>query len=440
MISMISVIFNPVQNMAHAQSDPSSWNPPAELVTSLMNRQDEFNYVESSVVDYQLPDSLKRTDGESVTTITQWYDQRRPELLNLFRNHVYGRRPQVTAKIRFDVTDSRSGIFDGKADGRTVRTTIEIDGRTFAFEFEVIVPLQREAAVPAMILINNRYRIPLKKLAGEPDEFWPVETIIERGFATASFFTSDVDPDRADGYSDGVRAFFADGQPPAESDWRSLSSWGWAASRIADYLETLPEINADQLAVVGHSRGGKTALWAAAEDTRFAIAYSNQSGCGGASLSRRNFGETIGRITTVFPHWFVPDLATYAGREPELPIDQHQLIALVAPRAVYIASADEDLWADPRGEYLALVAASPVFQLLQVDSISDPVMPALNSPRREGVTGYHVRPGKHGLNAQDWERFMNFAAAQFSVTKEPSKFQPTFDLSLDVPTADRERP
>jgi hypothetical protein len=257
--------------------------------------------------------------------------------------------------------------------------------------------------------INNRYFVPLDKAASEHDPFWPVETLIRRGYATASFHTSDVDPDRKDGYADGIRSFFANGRPPEDDAWRSLSAWGWAASRVLDYLATQEAIDASRAAVVGHSRGGKTALWAACEDSRFAIAYSNNSGCGGAALSRRRFGETVDRITSSFPHWFCKNFRQYAGRESELPIDQHEVIALIAPRGVYVASADEDLWADPRGEYAALVGAAPVFGVLGCESIREPAMPALGQPRVVGRTGYHIRAGGHGLGDVDWGYFLDFA-------------------------------
>jgi hypothetical protein len=273
----------------------------------------------------------------------------------------------------------------------------------------VFVPNNRRAPVPAVIHINNRYFVPLEKAATEHDPFWPVKTLIDRGYATASFHTSDVDPDKKDGYADGVRAFFAAGKPPKDDDWRSLSAWGWGASKVLDHLDSLEAIDESRVAVVGHSRGGKTSLWAGCEDPRFAIAYSNNSGCGGAALSRRAYGETVERITTSFPHWFCKNFSNYANREAELPVDQHEVISLLAPRGVYVASADEDLWADPKGEYASIVAAAPVFRLKGIESISQLEMPAINQPRVVGQTGYHVRTGGHGLGDVDWNWFLDFA-------------------------------
>ena len=276
----------------------------------------------------------------------------------------------------------------------------------------LFVPANISEPVPAIVHINNRYFVPLEKAIQEPDPFWPVKTILEAGYATASFHTSDVDPDNKDGYAEGVRSFFANGQAPTATSWRSLSAWGWAASRILDHLEALESVDATRVAVVGHSRGGKTSLWAACEDERFAIAYSNNSGCGGAALSRRAYGETVARITEVFPHWFCANFAKYGGREDELPVDQHEVMALIAPRAIYVTSADEDLWADPRGEYASLVAANPVFRLNGKESISEAEMPAINTPRIKGQTGYHIRTGGHGLTQVDWDWFLEFANKQ----------------------------
>ena len=385
------------------------WEADPEMVARFSARRDVFNYDESKVPTYRLPDPLQQADGSQVGDAATWKQDRRPELMELFRSNVYGRRPNVDARIRYVETGRIAGVFDGKADGIAMETVIEIDDRTFSFPFVIFIPTDAEQPVPAVIHINNREFSRLEEAAQENDPFWPARTIVERGYATASFHTSDVDPDRKDGYAEGVRSFYANGKPPADEDWRSLSAWGWAASRILDHLSEIDTIDAHRVAVVGHSRGGKTALWAAAEDPRFAIAYSNNSGCGGAALSRRVYGETVGRITNAFPHWFCKTFSTYSDREHELPVDQHELIGLIAPRAVYVTSADKDLWADPRGEYASLAAAAPVFELLGQASVTEPTMPALDSPRVAGRTGYHIRTGKHNLTARDWNWFLDFA-------------------------------
>ncbi len=385
------------------------WSARLEIVAKFQSRRGQFNYDEAKVPQYKLPDPLVATDGSRISTVEDWNSGRRDELMELFRSKVYGRRPEVECSVQFEQTGIREDVFDGAATGRSMKATVRIGERSFSFPFVVFVPNKRREAVPGVVHINNRNFVPLEKAASEDDPFWPARSIIERGYATASFHTSDVDPDRKDGYSDGIRAFFANGQPATDDAWRSLSAWGWAASRVLDHLDSLDEVDGSRVAVVGHSRGGKTSLWAACEDTRFAIAYSNNSGCGGAALSRRAYGETVGRITTSFPHWFCKPFSKFAGREGELPVDQHAVISLIAPRGVYVASADEDLWADPRGEYASLIAAAPVFRLLGKKSIATQQMPALNQPRISGQTGYHVRTGGHGLGNPDWKWFLDFA-------------------------------
>ncbi|MDV6030094.1 MAG: acetylxylan esterase [Phycisphaera sp. RhM] len=391
------------------QEARSAWQANPDLVDKLTRQRREFNYVESKVPAYTLPNPLVTRRGDLIRSPKEWNEHRRGELLELFREQVYGRRPDTEYSLRFEQTAENTRAFDGAATGREMKAIIEIDDRTFSFPFVVFVPNNTPGSTPAVIHINNRYFVPLATATEKPDPFWPVETFIERGYATASFHTSHVDPDKKDGYPEGIRSFFADGKPPEDTAWRSLSAWGWAASRVLDHLATIESIDASRVAVSGHSRGGKTSLWAACEDERFAIAYSNNSGCGGAALSRRAYGETVARITTSFPHWFCKPFSDYAGRENDLPVDQHEVVALIAPRGVYVASADEDLWADPKGEYASLVAAAPVFDLLGKDAIETTTMPPLGQQRIKGQTGYHIRAGGHGLGEVDWNFFLDFA-------------------------------
>lgn len=410
---LLSVGLAAIVSVTVAQEQAKPWAANPELVAKKSKRPSEFNYVEAKVPKYTLPDSLTFQDGTPVESAEQWQAKRRAELMELFRDQVYGRRPSTKYALSFRETARVDNAFDGKATGQSMIASIAIGQRKFEFPFVQFTPNVDHNDTPVVVFINNRYFVPMEKAIAESDPFWPVEEFIKRGYATVSFHTSNVDPDKKDGYADGVRSFFADGKPPEDDAWRSLSAWGWAASRLLDHLEKDPRINARKAAVVGHSRGGKTSLWAACEDTRFAIGYSNNSGCGGAALSRRRYGETVGRITTAFPHWFCKNYWAYAGREQDLPVDQHQVMALIAPRAVYVTSADEDLWADPRGEYTSLVQAAPVFNLLGSSSITNAEMPALGKPRHEGKTGYHIRSGGHGLGELDWRFFLDFADTQF---------------------------
>jgi hypothetical protein len=265
--------------------------------------------------------------------------------------------------------------------------------------------------VPAFLLICNRGKAAADPSRIQKAEFWPVEEGIARGYAMAAFLNSDVDPDKDDHFQDGAHALL-DIAPRTESSWATLAAWAWGASRCMDYLSTDKAIDGKKVAVIGHSRGGKTALWAGAEDERFSLVISNDSGCGGAALSRRKFEgkEQVARITKAFPHWFCRQFRTYADNEAACPVDQHMLLALIAPRAVAVGSAFDDKWADPRGEFLSCVHAEPVYRLLGKKGLGATEMPASPGAHHGDGIHYHLRPGKHDLTLDDWKSYWDFAA------------------------------
>lgn len=414
------------QNQEGNDKKVGGWQADPKLLEELRQKNVPWIYRESDVPRYEVPDPLRCEDGTRITTRDGWEQKHRPETLELFRKHVYGRSLGKPTEVQFAVVETDPQAVNGLATRQQVRITSSEGGKSFAFEMTVFVPNQRRGPIPAFLLINNRPVSSADPSRRERDDFWPVEEIVGRGYATAVFRTHDVDPDTKEeaARAKGVRGVWPEGgnalgAPDGEA-WATLGAWAWGASRVLDYLETEAAIDAKRVAVVGHSRGGKTALWAAAQDERFALAVSNNSGCGGAALSRRRFGETVEAINRGFPYWFCPNFRQFDSREESLPVDQHQLLALLVSRAVYVASADADFWADQRGEFLALVYASPVFALYGERGFQPDEMPPLDTPVIRGTMGYHVRRGGHDLTGYDWQQFMNFTDHLWKVSRSKS--------------------
>jgi hypothetical protein len=363
---------------------------------------------------YTLPDPLLSTDGHKIATADEWRRLRRPEVLELFRKHIYGRVPATAYEKRFQVVHTDANAMGGAATLKQVDVTISRGTGSLTIHVTLFVPNRALKPVPAFLLICNRGTDNIDATRQQKSEFWPAEEAIARGYAMAAFSNADVDPDKDDGFKDGIHGLL-DSVPRPPDAWGTIAAWAWGASRVMDYFATDADLDRSKIAVIGHSRGGKTALWVGAEDERFALVISNDSGCTGASLSRRRFQgkEMVARINTGFPHWFCQNYKSYNEREDALPIDQHELIALIAPRAVAVASAEEDLWADPRGEFLAVVHAAPVYQLFGRKALGVTTMPAVGASLHGDGAHYHIRPGGHNLSLIDWQNYMDFADRVF---------------------------
>lgn len=414
----------------------------AVLLTPTAAAQGRFepNYDESKVPAYTLPDPLVTRTGEKVTDAETWRQVRRPELLELFKTHVYGRSPEP-CPIRSEVVSTKEDALGGKALRREVDVFFGESPDAHSMGLLIYTPKGMTSA-PAFLGLNfqGNHTIDSDPTISITDSWvrnrgngttegnrateggrgvasdrWPVETIVDRGYGLVTIYYGDIDPDYDDGFENGIHGEFKDwaSDIPKGERWGSIAAWAYGLGRALDYLQQDLRVDGSRVAVIGHSRLGKTSLWAGASDPRFKLVISNDSGCGGAALSRRAFGETVGRINTSFPHWFCDNFNQYNQNESALPVDQHQLIALVAPRAVYVASATGDPWADPRGEFLSAVHAAPVFRLLGTDGFGGTEtpreLPPPDEPINDGTIGYHLRTGKHDLTEYDWRQYLNFA-------------------------------
>lgn len=413
------------------------------LVMAFADGQFKPNYDESQVPRYELPDPLRTSSGQPVDSARIWKEVRRPEILQLFETEMYGRSPQPSPAMSFKVTSTEPQALGGKAIRKEV--TVYLAGAQDGPQMNILIYLP-QVTHPAPLFLGLNFQgnhaihadpgITLSQswmrpgagivdhrateaTRGANASQWPVEKILGAGFGLATIYYGDIDPDYDDGFMNGVHpAFYAPGQTePGPAEWGSIGAWAWGLSRALDYLETDRDVNAQRVAVIGHSRLGKTALWAGATDPRFALIISNNSGCGGAALSKRQFGETVGRINAAFPHWFCRNFTKYNNKEQDLPLDQHMLIALIAPRPVYVASAVEDTWADPRGEFLAVHHAEPVYKLLGAAGLGATDMPAVDQPLNSGSLGYHIRRGVHDVTDYDWDQYLAFAARHFAAAR-----------------------
>ena len=374
---------------------------------SLHAQKRETNYDEAKVPAYELPDPLQFDDGREVRNARQWEKKRRPQVLEVFAQEMYGHMPARPEGLHFS-TISEETVYAGLGLRKVVRIYLDADQTHW---FDVLIHLPKDAAGPVPMFVGLNFKGNDATLDERADFRWPYELVLKAGMGVATAWRDSIEPDGKDSKLAEAEGVCRDGGVRSwynkDGDWGAISAWAWGLSRIVDYLETDEAYDTDRLAVIGHSRLGKTALWAGANDLRFDMVISNDSGCCGAAISRRKFGETFAVIDTSFPHWFTREFDKYKGREETFPADQHWLIALAAPRPVYVASATEDLWADPKGEWLAAKAAEPVYALFGMQGLDDG-MPAPDVSDGDGRIGYHIRRGTHNILAFDWQQYISF--------------------------------
>lgn len=374
-----------------------------------------INYDEDKIAPYELPDPLVFNNGKKVKNARQWTNKRRAEILEIFAQEMYGHIPAKPEGLHFKTISEDKNVFNGLGTRKVVRIYLDAAEQHW-FDALIHIPNAAKGPVPMMVGIN--FKSNDATLDDRASARWPYELALKNGFGVATAWRDAIEPDGKESaikdspfacQDGGVRAWYNKG-----GDWGAISAWAWGLSRIFDYLETDPAVDCSKVAVLGHSRLGKTSLWAGANDTRFSIVISNCSGCCGAAISRRVFGENFARIDDHFPHWFTREFDKYKWHEDQFPADQHWLAALAAPRPLYIVSHSEDAWADPKGEWLCAYNVAPVYKLFKKKGV-DETMPPVDTPDNDATVAYHLQTGPHNINSYDWQQYINFAKRNFGL-------------------------
>jgi hypothetical protein len=373
----------------------------------MLQAQNQANYDETKVPALVLPDPFVSEKGMLITNLAEWEKIRKPEIFNLFETEVYGILPKDFDGISFEKVREKENPYASLAELEEVNITVSRNGKSHTMRVNLFIPKFQKGPFPIVLLINYMPAYSDGSLVDEA--FWPVQELLKRGFATASFHAETVAPDLNESYKNGILDTLYPEQIGMPNGMKAYGAWGWGAMRAMDYFEQHPQIASKKSILVGHSRTGKAALWASANDPRWAITYANESGCGGAAISRRKYGETVEAINTRFPYWFADNFRKYNGKEETLPIDQHLLPGLIAPRAIYYSSAKDDQWADPKGEFLGIKLGSRVYTEIYGKKIEFPSeFEMLKSPIHQEAVGYHIREGEHNLTWEDWSHFLEF--------------------------------
>ena len=428
-LAAISVTFPAGTAAANAPADPrprqdANGNPLRYAATGHVS-----NYDEAKVGAYTLPDPLVFQDGRAVRDASDW-TRRRAEIRALYESEIYGRVPATVPAVRFEVVATDPTALDGLATRQHLVGHFGPgpDGP----KVNVVLYLPKPRATPAPLLVQLLFGPPPGLAPASPSpkeakttpprtmprEHAPLADIVGRGYAYALLRYTEIEGDRAENHLTGVRRLaLRPGQDkPAADEWGTIAAWSWGVSRITDYLLTNPALDAGRLAVIGHSRLGKTALWVGATDERFRVVFSSCSGEMGAALARRDYGESVDDMAANFPWQFAGNFQKYPGKWHTMPVDSHLLISLSAPRAVFVTGGTQDQWADPRGQFLALAAAGPVWRLLGGADLGVKEIPALDTPVINGDLGFLYHTGGHTILPADWQAFLDFTARAFNRT------------------------
>ena len=401
--------------LSRPPNNPNGWTDAAGHFVVRSPWGNWINYDLAKAATGPLPDPLRLADGTLVTDASTWWSRRRPELVELFAREIYGRIPSETPKVTFEVVATESSA-DGKVRTRKIVGWIDNSRHPApapAIVLKLHLPVAAAGPVPVMVSIGDFQPPP-----GFPKPPGPSakDLVLARGWGYATYDPYLVQADTGAGLTAGIIGLVNEGRPRTPDQWGALAAWSWGLSRVIDFLETDPAVDARRLAVEGHSRFGKTALLAAALDQRWAAVYASCSGASGAKLHRHDFGESVDIVAWGGEyHWMAGNFLKYAGNWSALPIDQHELIALVAPRPLLVTGGTEDLWPDPVGMFQACVAAGPVYRLLGRADLGTTEMPAPDVALTAGDLAFRLHTGGH-TDLPDWPAFLDFAARHFATT------------------------
>lgn len=368
------------------------------------------NYDETKAADYTLPDPLKLKNGKSVKDANTWWKQRRPEILNDYLTNIYGKTPSNTPKVTFAPTGTDSTVLGGKALRKSLLGQIDnarYPAATPSIPVTRYTPINAQGPVPLMVIVWGSFPTPVAT----------IEKLIDAGWAVAIVNTGAIQMDSGAGLHEGIIGLMNGGKDRKPDDWGVLAAWSWGLSRVLDYFETDKAINPKQIGIQGHSRWGKTALLAGALDSRWATVFASCSGSMGASLEKRSYGETIDNVAGSGEyHWMAGNFLKYGGNWSAMPVDAHELMALIAPRPLFITGGTKDSWSDSKGEFLACVGASPVYELLGKKGVGTTGMPAPDVSLISGELAFRNHEGGH-VDSLDWPVFLEFAQRQFKLKK-----------------------
>ena len=378
----------------------------------------DVNYDEAKVPHYDLPQLLVGPNGKKISSAKEWESLRRPQILSLYSNLIYGRipEPENPLEITFKLVEEDKAFMKGKATRKDIDIKISNNKGSKTMRFLVFSPNGVEGPAPAFLkhsfnnTKSNDFDASLLR-KGKLKNGWPLGEFFDRGYGFCAVYHEDLVGHNEVSFNNSIhKLFYPKGQSfPKASEWGVISACAWGAMRAMDYLETDNDIDHKRVAIMGHSKMGKTTLWTAAQDERFALAIAAQSGCAGAALWRRKSGETLKKMVTRFPYWLCRNAWKFVDQEDDLPIDQHMLLACIAPRPFYVHSGVKDTWADGRGEYLSAFHASEVYKLYGKKALDSEESPPVGEAIIESHVGYHIREGGHSIQSFDWKRFLDFA-------------------------------